>query len=41
VREAVEAPVSAISAMARMLTCRAAFLVYGFVIGVVLALAWR
>ncbi|MBZ5611699.1 MAG: protein phosphatase 2C domain-containing protein [Acidobacteriia bacterium] len=41
VRSVVEAPVSAIAAAARVLTCRAAFLVYGFVIGVVLALAWR
>ena len=34
-------PVSAIARFGRVLTCRAAFLVYGFVIGVVLALAWR
>jgi PPM family protein phosphatase len=34
-------PVSAIAALGRVLTCRVAFLVYGFAIGVVLALAWR
>jgi serine/threonine protein phosphatase PrpC len=32
---------SAASRVFRILTCRAAFLIYGFVIGVVLALAWR
>jgi PPM family protein phosphatase len=41
VRSVVEAPVGVIAALVRVLTCRAAFLVYGFVIGVVLALAWR
>jgi PPM family protein phosphatase len=30
-----------LASVARALSCRAAFLVYGFVIGVVLALAWR
>ena len=30
-----------LAGFARLLTCRAAFLVYGFVLGVVLALAWR
>ncbi len=41
VRAAVEAPVSAIAALGRLLRSRAAFLAYGFVIGVVVALAWR
>jgi serine/threonine protein phosphatase PrpC len=40
-RAIVEAPVSAAAAIGRVLTCRAAFLVYGFAIGVALALAWR
>jgi len=31
----------AIAALTRVLTCRTAFLVYGFILGVVLALAWR
>jgi serine/threonine protein phosphatase PrpC len=31
----------ALKTLARVLTCRVAFLAYGFIIGVVLALAWR
>lgn len=34
-------PAGAIAALGRVLTCRVAFLIYGFAIGVVLALAWR
>jgi serine/threonine protein phosphatase PrpC len=35
------AELSAAGRLVRVLTCRIAFLVYGFVIGIVLALAWR
>jgi serine/threonine protein phosphatase PrpC len=31
----------AVASLLRVLTCRTAFLIYGFVLGVVLALAWR
>ncbi len=34
-------PPGALARVLRILTCRTAFLVYGFVLGVVLALAWR
>jgi hypothetical protein len=37
----VAASAGMLDAVAGLLTTRAAFLVYGFVIGVVLALAWR
>jgi len=37
----IDAPANILTAVARVLTTRAAFLVYGFVIGIVLALAWR
>jgi hypothetical protein len=40
-RSAAVRPPGAVSKVIRVLTCRAAFLVYGFVLGVVLALAWR
>ena len=30
-----------LAAVVRILTCRTAFLLYGFILGVVLALAWR
>jgi len=37
----IEPKESLVSALRRRLTCRTAFLIYGFVLGIVLALAWR